>query len=150
MVPPPAFYLGWEPPARAQTFGGGDVDRPRCQPRRLRDAPQHLAPTLRQDPDHRAWHRQHPLKPTAPETAFQAARRGLSEASGCAFPAAWLPRTPGAIVQGRRAPTAWLRPPTGGTGPGHPARDTGCRAHPLGSVICKRKNSLPGPRLCGG
>lgn len=80
--------------ACGQTSGEGDTDTSSCRAHWLGMHPSILvvAPTLREDPDHRAWHHQHP-DTTAPETASKAcdsAGAQLAEASGCAFPAAWL------------------------------------------------------------
>lgn len=112
------------------------------------------APTLRQDPDHRAWHRQHPLKqllqkqPLKPGSSV-GARRGAQRSLLLCFPSRLAPVRPGSHCVGPQgsdclaAPTdGWHQPRASSPAPRAPSTSLG-----LGDP--RAKNSLPGPCPCG-
>lgn len=112
MVLSSTFYPEWERFVWGQIFGEGDVDRPRCQAHRLRDAPQYPGP----GPNPVAGSRPQSLAPpaasetTAPETALKARQ--------------WRWRT----VRGSAKPLVVLSQPPGSRAPGEPlCRATGLR-----------------------
>lgn len=123
--------------ACGQTSGEGDTDTSSCRAHWLGMHPSILAaaPTLREDPDHRAWHHQHPLtrllqkQPRKPATALAPSSPRplavLSQPPGSCTPGAGA----GAIV-GLRGSDCLAAPADGGTGPGQPARTQSAESIP--------------------
>lgn len=160
MVPSPTFGLRWEPPAHGQTLGKGYTGRSCGGLTGSSTDPSVLAPapTLRQNPDHRAWHYQHPLKqllqkqPLKPGDGVGTRCRAQRSISLC-FPSHPAPTRPGSRGRGHcagpqgsdclAAPAdGWHRPRASSLGPRMPRASLG-----LGDL--QAKNSLPGPCLHG-